>query len=94
MKLIELLSVLSLEMPVGIWNIDDKRAKCPTPQTYQKVRNIPFEKIRNIAEYDVLNACLAENGGGLLIRVHDKSRLEMSLQNSDLARKICAERQR
>lgn len=87
MKLVDLLQVLSLDTLVGIWNIDDKRSKCPTPQTYQKVGNIPFSKIRNIIMYDVMNVCAAENGG-LLIRVYDRDRLKRSLDSMELAKHL------
>ena len=88
MKLIELLHVLSGETLVGIWNIDDKRSKCPTPQTYQKVKNIPFSKISNIYLYEVMNVCVVEENGGLLIRIYDKERLNRSLNNMELAKYI------
>ena len=88
MRLIELLQKLSRETIVGIWDIDDKHSKCPTPQTYQKVNNIPFGKIKNIVDYDVFAICVNEKNNGILIRVHDNERLKMSIKNSDLAQKI------
>lgn len=88
MKLIDLLQSLASDTLIGIWNIDDKREKCPTPQTYKKVQNIQWGKIRNIVDYDVLVICVNEKNNGLFVRVYDKKRLEQSLNNYDLARKI------
>lgn len=88
MKLLDLLQKLAPDTLVGIWNIDDKHEKCPTPQTYQKVKNIQWGKIRNIIEYEVLAICVNEKNGGLFIRVYDKERLKMSLRNHDLAQKL------
>lgn len=88
MQLIDLLEKLAPNTLIGIWNIDDKREKCPTPQTYQKVQNIPWGKIRNVFDYEVLSICVNEKGNGLFVRVHNKERLEQSLNNYDLARKI------
>lgn len=88
MTLLDLLQKLSPDTLVGIWNIDDKREKCPTPQTYQKVKNIPWSKIQNIVKYEVLVICVNEKNNGLFIRVYDKKRLEMRLANSDLARQL------
>lgn len=88
MKLIDLLQALASDTLVGIWNIDDKRAKCPTPQAYQKAGNIPWRKIHNIVYFDVMSICVVEKNGGLLIRVYSKERLNRSLDNYDLARKI------
>ena len=87
MKLIELLEVLSLETPIGIWNIDSKQEKCPLPQAYTKAKNIPFKKLRNLYDIDVMGVCVNE-AGGLLIRIYDKERLARSLAHYDLARKI------
>ena len=87
MKLIELLEVLSLETPIGIWNIDNKQEKCPLPQAYTKAKNIPFKKLRNLYDMDVMGVCVNE-AGGLLIRIYDKERLARSLAHYDLARKI------
>lgn len=87
MKLIELLEVLSLETPIGIWNIDNKREKCPRPQAYTKAKNIPFKKLRNLYDMDVMGVCV-NKAGGLMIRIYDKERLARSLAHYDLARKI------
>lgn len=88
MRLIDLLQALAPDTLIGIWNIDDKREKCTTPQTYQKVKNIQWGKIRNIVDYEVLAICVNKKNNGLFIRVYDKKRLEMSLCNHDLAQKI------
>ena len=88
MRLTDLLQKLAPDTLIGIWNIDDKREKCPTPQTYQKVKNIQWGKIRNIVDYEVLSICVNDRNNGLFVRVHNKERLEQSLNNSDLARKI------
>lgn len=88
MKLNELLSVLSYEQLVGIWNTDDKRKRQPTPQTYCKVKNLTYDKIRNILDYDILGVNVCKSNGGLLIRVFDRERLYRSVNNIDLARKI------
>lgn len=87
MKLIELLEVLSLETPIGIWNIDNKQEKCPRPQAYTKAKNIPFEKLRKLYDMDVMGVCV-DKAGGLMIRVYNKERLARSLAHYDLARKI------
>ena len=87
-KLGELLQKISADVPVGIWNIDDKNAKCPTPQTYQKIKNITWVKIRDIIDLDVFAICVNDANNGLFIRVHDKKRLENSLNNWDLEKKI------
>lgn len=87
-KLGELLQKISENVPVGIWNIDDKNAKCPTPQTYQKIKNIPWVKIRDIIDLDVLAICVNDVNNGVFIRVHNKKRLENRLNNWDLAEKI------
>ena len=88
MKLMDLLQTLASDTLVGIWNIDDKRAKCPTPQSYQKVGNIPWSKIHNIVDFEVMSICVVEKNAGLLIRVYSEERLDRSLNNYDLARKI------
>ena len=73
---------------IGIWNIDDKTEKYPTLQTYQKARNIPWSKIRNIVDYEILCINVNDKNGGLLVRIYDKERLQRSINNSDLAKKI------
>ena len=88
MTLLDLLQKLSPDTLIGIWNIDDKRAKCPTPQTYQKAGNIQWNKIRNIIGYEVMAICVNEKNGGLFVRVYNKARLDISITNSDLAQKI------
>lgn len=88
MKLLDLLEKLPPDTLVGLWNIDDKRDKCPTPQQYQKAGNIQWRKIRDIIDYEVLAICVNEKNNGLFVRVYDKERLEMSIANSDLAQKI------
>ncbi len=75
MSLCDLLQKLSFDTLVGIWNIDDKRAKRPTPQTYQKVRNLPWSKIGRIINYEVMAICVNSDSGGLFVRVYDKDRL-------------------
>lgn len=91
MKLFELLKSLSSETLIGVWNIDDKKSKCPLHQQYQKVGNIKWEKIRNIFDYDVFGICVNKENSGLLVRVHRKDRVNQSLYNYDLARKIANE---
>ena len=76
MTLLDLLQKLSPDTLIGIWNIDDKRAKCPTPQTYQKAGNIQWNKIRNIIGYEVMAICVNEKNGGLFVRVYNKARLD------------------
>lgn len=91
MRLIEILQKLSRDTLVGIWNIDSnsrRNDRCPTPQTYQKVCNIQLKKIINIIDYEVFSINVNEKNNGLLIRVYDKDRLNMSINNSDLANKI------
>lgn len=86
--LLDLLEKLSRDTLVGIWNIDDKHGKCPTPQTYQKAENIPWGKIRNIVGFEVMGIYPIEKNGGLLIKVYDKERLTKSMAGYNLAKKI------
>ena len=88
MKLIDLLKNVSSDTLIGIWNIDNKREKCPTPQTYQKACNIPWDKIKNIVDYEILHINVNDKNSGLLVRIYDKERLQRSINNSDLAKKI------
>lgn len=88
MRLIDLLGKLGYNTLVGIWNIDDAKAKQPTHQTYQKVGNIPWKKIRGIINFEVMCIIPVKENGGLLIKVHDKDRLRKSMDNYDLAEKI------
>ncbi len=85
MRLIDLLQKLSPDTLVGIWNIDDERAKCPTPQSYQKVGNIQWSKIRDIVYFEVLVINVIEKNSGLFIRVYNKEQLRKSRDNCDLA---------
>lgn len=87
MKLIELLKTLNLETPVGIWNIENQHERCPLPQSYTKAKNIPFKRLRNLYDMDVMGVAINDTGG-LLIRVYDKERLTQSLAHFDLAKKI------
>lgn len=88
MKLHELLEVLPYDQRIGIWDVDNKRASQPKPQSYTKVGNLPYRKIRNVVNYDVMGICIVEQNKGLLVRVYNKERLEKSLDHHDLARKI------
>lgn len=88
MKLGELLQKISENTPVVIFNLDDKTAVYPKTQSYQMAGNLKWSKIRNMIDMDVLNICVNDANNGLLIRVHDKKRLENSLNNWDLAEKI------
>lgn len=90
MTLKDLLKTLTPDTLVGIYNVDDGSAKMPTTQTYQKVKNIPWCKLRHIIDFEVMAVCVVEKNNGLFIRVHDKGRLEKSLNNWDLAEKIRA----
>ena len=88
MKLSELLETLSYDQLIGIWNIDNKREKQPQPQNYSKVGNLPYRKIRNVLDYEILAINVVGKNGGLLVRVYDRERLRRSLDHHDLAREI------
>lgn len=88
MKLIELLKTIPLDTLIGLWETDDKRSCCPTPQQYQKVGNIPWNKLQNLSDLDVFGVIVNGKNSGLLIKLYDKERLKQSLNNWDLANKI------
>lgn len=88
MTLCEVLKPLNLDTLVLIYNIDDPRNKRRKgrPQ-YQKLRNIPWEKIRNNLDKEVMCISVNKDNGGLYIQLHDKERLKRSLNNWDLVDK-------
>ena len=90
MKLLELLKVLPRETYIGITNLSDKSWKIPVPQNYQMLKNLHWEKICDICEYEVLGLYIIRNktNTGLLIQVYDKKRLEIETNINSLALKI------
>ena len=86
MTLYEVLKPLNLDTLVLIHNIDKKPRKKGRPQ-YQKLRNIPWEKIHNDLNKEVMSMCVHKDNGGLYIQLHDREKLERSLNNWDLVDK-------
>lgn len=95
MTLKDLLIVLSLDDYIGIWDTSRKNGRYsnrPSQQQYQKIGNIPWEKLRNVIDYDVLGVNHTEKG--YLVRLYKKDELERSLNNYDLATKLCDQQSR
>jgi hypothetical protein len=99
MTIKEFLGRCSANDYVGFYNVDSdalkKRKsskrfeKFPTTQTYMKIGNIPYGRIRNYLDKDIM--CIDHTSKGYLVRFHDRERLQKSLDNYDLARKIVEE---
>lgn len=95
MKLYEFLKICDANDYVGIWNVDASNKErrslkrfetCPPKQSYSKVGNIPYGRIADYLDMDVLH--INHNEKGILIRIHNRKRLEESLNNYDIAGKI------
>ena len=86
MKLWEFLTPLNLETLVAISNVDRPPKKCGRAQ-YQRLRNIKWEKIRNILNYDVMQVKIHEKSGGLYIQVFNRKQTQESLNNWSLVDK-------
>lgn len=84
MKLYEALIPLSFETLIYIQNVDRPRGG---RVQYTKLRNLKWEKVRNLLEYDVMQIIPHKENGGLFIQVHDADRLHRSLDNWDLVDK-------
>lgn len=85
MTLLELLKTLPSDTRVGIWDIDRKET-CPLPQHYQSLANLPFTKIRNSLDREVMQAI--PNNPGILIKVYDKNRLQRRTMAMEIAEEI------
>ena len=86
MTLYEYLKPLNLDTLVAINNVD-RPPRTRGRVQYQKLRNIPWEKIRNNLDYDVMSVAVHEDNGGLFIQVCDSERAKKSLNNWDLVDK-------
>ena len=78
MKLWEFLTPLNMDTLVAISNVDRPPKKCGRIQ-YAKLRNIRWEKIRNILNYDIMQVTVHKENGGLFIQVFSRERTEQSL---------------
>lgn len=99
MTLHELLNTCNRQTRVGIYNMDtpfDKSYKSrqryeilPTPQTYSKIANIPYGRIRHFLDYDVVG--IAHNETGLYIQIaseYGKERIKQRQLARDIAKSI------
>lgn len=96
MTLKELLSVMHKEDYVGIWDISypirsERKHKRPfegqpTPQSYYKIKNIPYGKIMYFLDKEVFGINYTDKG--VLIRIYNKGEAEKHLDMSYLAREI------
>ena len=86
MTLCEYLKPINLDTLVAISNVD-RPPKTKGRVQYQKLRNIPWEKIRNNLDYDVMTVTVHKDNGGLFIQVYDREGLQKSLDNWDLVDK-------
>lgn len=86
MKLYEYLTPLNMDTLVAISNVDRPSKKGGRPQ-YQKLRNIKWEKIRNILEYDVMTVAVHKDNGGLYIQVFKRDRTLIDLEQWHLVDK-------
>ena len=84
MTLYEALKPLNLDTLVYIHNVD--RPKKGRIQ-YQKLRNVPWGKIRNNLDRDVMQISIHKENGGVFISVHDRESTRRSLDNWDLVDK-------
>lgn len=85
MTLLELLKTLPSDTRIGIWDIDRKNT-CPLPQHYQSLTNLPFTKIRNSLDREVMQAI--PNDPGILIKIYDKDRLRLRTMAMEIAEAI------
>lgn len=93
MTLKELLYVVDGDTEVGIWDIrriepqhPRKYEKHPTRQTYSKVKNLKYGDIKGLLDLDILGVHVCKDG--LLIRIHDKEKVERKLNQYDLVNEI------
>lgn len=86
MKLWEFLTPLNMDTLVAISNVDRPPKRCGRVQ-YAKLRNIRWEKIRNILEYDIMQVTVHKENGGLFIQVFDREKTKRSLNNWDVVDK-------
>lgn len=85
MTLLELLKTLPSETRVGIWDIDRDNTG-PLPQHYQALTKLPFAKIRNLLDREVMQTI--PNDPGILIKVYDKDRLQRRTMAMEIAEEI------
>lgn len=78
MTLYEALKPLNLDTLVYIYNVDRPRKG---RVQYQKLRNVPWGKIRNDLDRDVMQISIHKENGGVFISVYDKERTQESLNN-------------
>ena len=86
MTLYEYLKPLNLDTLVAISNVD-RPPKNRGRVQYQKLRNIPWEKIRNILDYDVMQVTVHKDNGGLFIQVFNRERTLKSIDEWQLVDK-------
>ena len=86
MKLWEYLTPLNLDTLVAINNVDRPPRRRGRVQ-YQKLRNVKWEKIRNLLDYDIMSVTVNKENGGLFIKVFERERLHRCLDNWDLVDK-------
>lgn len=86
MKLWEFLTPLHMDTLVAISNVDRPPKRCGRVQ-YAKLRNIKWEKIRNILDYDIMQVTVHADNGGLFIQVCDREATKKSLNNWDIVDK-------
>lgn len=86
MKLWEYLTPLNLDTLVAINNVDRPPRRRGRVQ-YQKLRNVKWEKIRNILNYDIMSVTVHKENGGLFIQVFERERLHRDLDNWNLVDK-------
>lgn len=84
MKLYEALTPLHPDTLVAIHNVDRPRKG---RIQYQKLRNVKWEKIRNIFDHDVMSISIHKENSGVFISVHDRDRVLRSVDNWDLVDK-------
>lgn len=94
----DVLYLLPKDTFVGIWDCrgdplkERKRGyeNHPSQQRYQRVKNIPYERLRYILDARV--SCIAHNEKGIFIQImKDHEETKQSLRDYSLARKIAEE---
>lgn len=100
-KLHDVLYLMPRETLVGIWDCrgdplkEHKRGYevCPTPQKYQKIKNIPYEKLRYILDAEVYT--IAHTEKGIFIKImEDREKVSRKIDRHELAREIGKELKR
>ena len=86
MTLYEYIKPLNLDTLVAISNVD-RPPKNRGRVQYQKLRNIPWEKIRSDLDYDVMQVTVHKDNGGLFIQVFDRERTLKSIDEWQLVDK-------